>query len=173
MQVEIRLAVPADLAGLKRLIERAYRGETARRGWSHEADLVRGERIALGDLATLLSDPASRLIVATHQGDPIGCVHIRLADPSAGLGYLGLLCVDPDRQAAGLGSRLILRAEAEAHAFFGVRLIEMTVIDSRTALIAFYERRGYRPTGERRPFPVPLDPPIEMIVLAKSLVSAQ
>jgi hypothetical protein len=31
--------------------------------------------------------------------------------------------------------------------------MEMTVIIQREELIAWYERRGYRPTGELRPFP--------------------
>ena len=47
--------------------------------------------------------------------------------------------------------------------------VEMTVIDCRAELIAYYERRGYARTGEARPFPVPCDPPLSMIVLAKSL----
>lgn len=46
----------------------------------------------------------------------------------------------------------------------------MTVIEQREELIAYYQRRGWRVTGERRPFPVPLDPPYFMTVLAKSLV---
>jgi hypothetical protein len=29
----------------------------------------------------------------------------------------------------------------------------MSVIDTRHELLAWYERRGYRRTGERRPFP--------------------
>jgi hypothetical protein len=45
----------------------------------------------------------------------------------------------------------------------------MTVIDSRDALIAWYERRGYARTGETRPFPVLRDPPVTFAVLAKPL----
>jgi len=47
--------------------------------------------------------------------------------------------------------------------------IEMTVIDKRVELIAYYERRGFVRTGERRPFPVELDPPLNMVVLEKAL----
>lgn len=35
----------------------------------------------------------------------------------------------------------------------GGRRIRMTVIDRREPLIAWYERRGYRRTGETEPFP--------------------
>ena len=49
--------------------------------------------------------------------------------------------------------------------------MEMTVITTHDRLIAYYQRRGYEPTGERRPYPVPLDPPYEMLVLAKALAA--
>jgi hypothetical protein len=45
----------------------------------------------------------------------------------------------------------------------------MTVIDRRVELIAWYNRHGYAATGETRPFPVPLDPPLAMTVLVKPL----
>ena len=50
-------------------------------------------------------------------------------------------------------------------------MIEMTVIDRRPELIAYYQRRGYMLTDEKRPFPIPLDPPLEMVVLAKALAA--
>ena len=46
----------------------------------------------------------------------------------------------------------------------------MWVITGRPELIAFYERRGYAPTGETEPYPVPLDPPLEFAVLRKALI---
>ena len=44
--------------------------------------------------------------------------------------------------------------------------------DSRVELIGWYQRRGYRLTAETRPFPIPLDPPLAMVVLAKALAGA-
>ena len=35
----------------------------------------------------------------------------------------------------------------------GMPTMRMTVIDIRDELIAFYERRGYRRTGIKKPFP--------------------
>jgi hypothetical protein len=52
----------------------------------------------------------------------------------------------------------------------------MTVIAQRAELIAWYERRGYRQTGETEPFPygnerygVPRRPDLVFAVLAKPL----
>lgn len=164
----IRPALPADLDALHPVIERAYRGDAARDGWTHEADLLAGAgaRIARADLEAALAAPGERLLVAIRDGAPIGCVQV--SDRGAGTAYLGLLCIDPRLQAAGLGRRLIAAAEECARGF-GATRIEMTVIDRRAELIAYYERRGYRATGELRPFPIALDPPLAMVVLEKAL----
>lgn len=173
----IRPATPADVPALHRLIEGAYRGDSARRGWTHEADLLDGQRTDEAALGDMLADPAGRLLVAEEAGALIGCVSLR--DQGGGLAYLGLLTVDPGSQAGGLGRRLLEAAEEEAGRFCAAR-VEMTVIARRAELIAWYERRGYRRTGERRPFP--LDDPrfglprtreLEFVVLERALPSEQ
>lgn len=147
-----RVAALADLAALHALIERAYRGDAARQGWSHEADLLDGQRTDPEALADILTNADERLILA-ESGDTrlMGCVQI--SNKGGGLGYLGLLSVDPAHQAIGLGKQLIAAAEAEARRAFGIERIELTVIRQRHELIAFYQRRGFRLTGEERPFP--------------------
>jgi histone acetyltransferase (RNA polymerase elongator complex component) len=72
-------------------------------------------------------------------------------------------------QTAGLGRLLLEAAETVACDTFGASAMEMTVIDSRVELIAYYERRGYARTPERRAFPIPVTPPLYMTVLVKSL----
>lgn len=165
--LDIRFAVPADLETLHPVIERAYRGDSARTGWTHEADLLDDQRTDLATLSAILDNPSERLLVAEAGGSVVGCVQI--SDRGGGVAYLGLLCIDPARQAGGMGRRLIAAAEAQAVAQFAATLMEMTVIDSRRELVAYYERRGYRPTGEARDFPVPVTPPLQMVVLAKAL----
>jgi GNAT superfamily N-acetyltransferase len=163
----IRLAAPDDLPRLHPVIERAYRGDSARAGWTHEADLLDGTRTDLATLRTALANPAERLLIALDDDTPIGCVEV--TDRGDGLAYLGLLCIEPTLQAAGLGKRLIAAAEALARDVFGVSTMEMTVIENRAELIAYYERRGYTPTAERRDFPVAVEPPLYMTVLVKPL----
>lgn len=107
------------------------------------------------------------MIVAELDGRLTGTVTI--TRKNATHAYLGMLCVDPALQAAGLGRTLIAAAEAQAVRDFGSSAIEMTVIDRRPELIAWYERRGYVRTGETRPFPVPGDFPFAMVVLERPL----
>jgi GNAT superfamily N-acetyltransferase len=164
--LSVRVTRRDDLAMLQPLIQRAYRGDDARAGWTHEADLLDGERIGVHELEAMIADPAERLLVGFDGDRMVGCV--RVANSGNRLAYLGLLCVDPLLQTGGYGKQLIAAAEATAHQEFAAKRIEMTVIDKRAELIAFYERRGYAQVGTRD-FPVVVDPPLHMIVLEKSL----
>jgi ribosomal protein S18 acetylase RimI-like enzyme len=164
----IRPATHADLPALHPVVERAYRGESARRGWTHEADLIiEGQRTDLETLGNLVSDPASRLLIAREGEAVIGCVNVQ--DRGEGTAYLGLLCVDPLLQAGGTGRKLVAAAEETAREDFGAAAMEMTVIEQRTELIAWYERLGYARSGETRDFPIRMDPPLFMAVLVKPL----
>ena len=165
----IAAATLADAPALKDLLEAAYRGDSARRGWNHEADILDDERTAPGEVEALLADEAVTILTAHEGAALIGCVAVTIK--GAALAYLGMLCVAPDLQSAGLGRRLLDAAEDHARSQ-GIAAMEMTVIDSRDALIAWYERRGYARTGETRPFPVPRDPPVTFVVLEKPLGAA-
>lgn len=163
----VRPADHADLPSLHPVIERAYRGDSARRGWTHEADLLDDQRTDIATLAAILDTEGERLLVAELDGVIVGCVQI--SDRGHGTAYLGLLCVDPDQQDGGLGKQLVAAAEAQAVRMFNAERMEMTVIDSRMELIRYYERRGYSDSGETRPFPVLVEPPLQFTVLIKAL----
>ncbi|UUR07198.1 GNAT family N-acetyltransferase [Sphingomonas glaciei] len=148
--MQLERATSADLPALHALVERAYRGETARAGWSHEADLLTGDRTSVAELQSCL-DAGEYLLVWRDGGAIRACV--RLVRLNAELAYLGMLTVDPGSQGEGLGKRLLAAAEAYARDEIGATRMEMQVFSRRRELLSFYERRGYHPTGERRPFP--------------------
>lgn len=166
-------ATLADLPELHALVERAYRGETARGGWSHEADLLTGPRTSVEELRSFL-DAGESLLVWRDGGAIRACV--RLVRASEDLVYLGMLTVDPALQGCGMGKTLLAAAELHAKAQLGASRMEMQVFSRRRELLSFYERRGYRPTGERRPFPYgewpqagALFDDLEFVVLEKRL----
>ena len=169
-----RRATADDVPALHALVHGAYRGDSARRGWTHEADLLDGARIDLATLKTIVADPAQAVLLAERDGRLLGCVQV--TDKGRGLAYLGMLTVDPALQGGGLGRSLIAAAEAEARALFRAGKMEMTVIVQRAELIDWYGRRGYLPTGEVRPFPatdprfgVPRRDDLAFVVLAREL----
>ena len=167
-------ATPDDLPALHALIEGAFRGDSARRGWSHEADLLDGQRTDADELREIIADPAQHMLVL-RDGDALrACV--ALTNKGGGLAYLGMLTVDPTRQAGGLGRMMMAAAEDHAIAEFGATRMELTIIPHRTELAAWYERRGYQLTGERRLFPVddprfglPKVDNLEFVVMDKAL----
>lgn len=169
MAPHLRLATAEDVPAIRALLESAYRGDSARQGWTHESDLLSGDRTSEAEVAGIIAAPHQRFIVAEQDGRVIGCVAV--TDLSGGRAYLGMLAVSPKLQAAGLGRALITAAEDEASRAFGAAAMEMTVIGQRPELIAWYERRGYRHTGEVRPFhyEAPEAAGISLVVLERAL----
>jgi ribosomal protein S18 acetylase RimI-like enzyme len=172
---QVERATAADADALVALVNSAYRGDSSRVGWTTEADLLGGQRTDADGIRELVASDERRLLLHRAVGGaPVACV---LLERTAGGGcYLGMLTVRPDLQAAGFGRRLLAAAEKYAAAELGASYVEMTVIGVRTELIAWYERRGYASTGERRPFPygderfgLPRRPDLEFEVLRKSL----
>lgn len=167
-------AVATDLPAIHALVESAYRGDSARIGWTHEADLLGGQRTDLAALQAMLEDPAQRVLVL-RDGDRLDAC-VALTDRGNGKVYVGMLTVAPHLQARGLGRLMLSASEEQAVRLFGATRIEMTVISQRAELIAWYERRGYRLSGERRPFPAhdprfgfPRRDDLEFVVLEKPL----
>lgn len=165
--IGMRIAAAGDVPALHALVEKAYRGDTARQGWTHEADLLNDTRTSAAELAQTVADSASRVLVACADERLIGTVTITAL--GGALAYMSMLCVDPDLQAGGIGRRLITEAEALAARDFGARTMEMTVIDRRGELIAFYQRCGYALTGETRPFAPAVDGRFALVVLEKTI----
>ncbi|HET8715248.1 MAG TPA: GNAT family N-acetyltransferase [Holophagaceae bacterium] len=142
-----RLATPADAAPVAALVNAAYRGGE---GWTHEAALLAGPRIGADGIAGLLARPGSVMLLLGDGEGLLGCVHLERRE---GYAYLGLLAVDPARQAGGAGKRLLAAAEAWMARAWGTAQVRMTVLTARPELLAFYGRRGYRRTGRIEAFP--------------------
>ena len=167
----IRFAQLSDLLTLEQLVNSAYRGESSRKGWTTEADLLDGIRTTQQQLKDQIIAEDSVMLVITDTDDAIiACVYLQDKEPVL---YLGMLTVQSDLQAAGTGKKLLAASEVYAQ-WLGRTGIQMTVISVRQELIAWYQRRGYRLTGEKMPFPEHLalgipKQSLEFLVLEKSL----
>lgn len=145
-----RKASLADVDAIIALVESAYRGDASRQGWTTEADLLDGQRIDRQLLIELIQDEEARVVLAESGGRLLACCELRIEDGNA---YFGMFSVRPDGQGAGIGNRVLAEAERIAAQEWRCPEIRMTVIDVRSELIAWYERRGYRRTGVHKPFP--------------------
>jgi ribosomal protein S18 acetylase RimI-like enzyme len=178
--LSFRVASPDDVDRVVALVESAYRGDASRAGWTTEADLLGGQRTDAAAIEAVVRSPNSRILLASLSTAPdvdvLACCQLDLKP--GGLAYFGTFAVQPGTQGGGVGTLLLAEAERVARDELGARTMEMTVIVQRTELLAWYERRGYVRTGERRPFPygderfgLPRRDDLEFVVLAKPLTT--
>jgi ribosomal protein S18 acetylase RimI-like enzyme len=145
-----RLAAASEAPVLVALINSAYRGDSSKAGWTTEADLLGGQRVDVEGLTETIARPGNVILLHERDQRPVACVQL---ERRGGDCYLGMLTIRPTLQGAGLGRQMLEAAERWAMEHWCSRTMHMTVIVQRTELIAWYERRGYRRTGELRPFP--------------------
>ncbi len=148
---EICIATENDIPALTQLMNSAYRGESSKKGWTTEANLIAGEvRTDENNLRDVVRKPGSVILKYTNDKNQLtGCVNLQKHGDRL---YLGMFSVSPEEQGGGIGKKILMAAEQHAMNE-GCRSIYMQVISLRDELIKWYERHGYKDTGERRPFP--------------------
>jgi len=164
-RLEYRKAKPEDAPTVLPLIRAAYRnkGDEAHLGWTTEAHLLDDDRIDEQGLVDKINHPGGGGMFMVFEksalqsdGDDklVACFEmLPRGDGSDGEAYFGLFAVDPRRQGGGLGKRIMAYSEEYAVRNWGARSMELQVIGTRDDIIAWYVRRGYAKTGQRREFP--------------------
>lgn len=145
-----RRATIADIDAIVPLVHSSYRGDASRAGWTTEADFLDGQRTDRAEVHAAIERAHSCVLLAERTGALVACAQVSIED---GAGYFGMFSVDPQRQGGGLGTKVLAEAERIVREEWRLSAMRMTVIDVRDELIAFYERRGYRRTGIKKPFP--------------------
>lgn len=149
--ISFREALLIDSARISALINVGYRGETSRKGWTTEAELLDGLRTNEQEIYQLIQAEHSKIIVCVQNDELIGSIHLLHNDDSA---HIGMFVVKPNLQNLNIGKQLLSAAESFALVQWQVKKLAMFVITVRQELIAFYERRGYKRTGQFQEFPV-------------------
>jgi GNAT superfamily N-acetyltransferase len=154
--METRTAQLEDAENIARLVNAAFRPER----FFIDADRTNPEKIR-----ALM--PKGKFLLSEDAGALLGCVYVEVRDER---GYFGLLAVDPALQRSGLGSRMVAAAEEYCRAA-GCRFVDLTIVNLRTELPAFYRRLGYVESGTL-PFPPDQHPnqPCHLLRMSKPLV---
>jgi ribosomal protein S18 acetylase RimI-like enzyme len=168
----ILVATTEDVPQLEALINSAYRGEESKKGWTTEADIVKGtlriDEAALTELMKVEDAGFLKFVNEQHRID--GCVFVHKNGDEM---YLGMLAVSPTLQATGIGKQLMSEAEIHAERMNCTRIF-MRVISLRNELIQWYEKQGYYKTEQREPFPgatrfgTPVRP-LEFLIMEKRI----
>ena len=170
-----RPATAADADAVVALAQSAYRGDVSRAGWTTEADLLDGPRTDAEMVRDLIAAEGSVVLVADdgdRPGSLLACCHLERRGDAT---YLGLFAVRPDTQGHGTGAAMLAAAEAYARGR-GARRLELTVLNHRPELVAWYVRAGFALTGGTVPFPygderygVPRRPDLVLQAMTKEL----
>jgi len=140
-----------DTTIINSLINQAYRGQE---GWTRETEIVEGDRSSVEDVNELIKNPEAHFFVVIINGSIAACICVEEKESQA---YIGTFSVSPAFQNQGIGKQILHLAEKYAVNQLGSKKIVMVVISQREELISFYERCGYRKTGEISEYPLHLN----------------
>jgi ribosomal protein S18 acetylase RimI-like enzyme len=144
----IRAATADDAEEVAALVHAAYRGEESQEGWTTEVGLVAGTRTDADAVRALVAEPDSVVLLAEDDDGLLACCHLAKHDEHA---YFSMFAVRPGHQGQGIGRRVLDAATLWARAW-EVPDLRLSVLNQRTELIAWYQRRDFVLTGESEPF---------------------
>ena len=160
--VQVRIAEREDAERITIVINAAFRRA--------EQFFIDEDRIDVESVLNFLD--TGKFLLAESERLLLGCVYVEpcpLNSAQEDRAYLGLLAVDPAHQQSGLGSALMEAAEDYCRRL-SCRFMDIKVVNLRTDLFGFYQRRGYVETGTS-PFPTDVETkrPVHFIDMSKRL----
>ncbi|MDH2233650.1 MULTISPECIES: GNAT family N-acetyltransferase [Delftia] len=171
MNETIQLADVSQSLEIAALVNKAYRPDAKSRGWTHESDLVAGDRTSPEQVRQQIT-PSSPVLIAIRNNEIVGCVQVTHDTSDC---WIGMLATLPSEQNSGLGKKMLIAAEAYAVKHFAPKRLMMSVLSSRSELLSFYQRRGYQLTGQTCGYPLeagvgtPLAKDLHVLELSKLL----
>ena len=154
-QEVLREASASDVPEIVSLINRAF---------AVESFFKNGDRTSP---ETVREDMKDGNFLLLYEGDAlVGCIYVKITRDHA---YLGTLSVDPARQKAGLGTRMMGEAEAYARAK-GCKVLDIRIVNLRTELPPIYRKFGFVETGtETLKDTTKFTQPVHFVTMSKTL----
>ena len=150
MNLQFKTATIEDAQAVAILVNSAYRPTGDIKGWTHESELISGERTNVEQVNSLVRDK-SFVLVAVENGNIVACVHVEIHGLNA---HIGMLATSPKIQGLGYGKEMLSYAENFASKNFSVTNYVMKVLLARKELLDFYIRRGYIKTDSTYDYPI-------------------
>lgn len=138
LQVTMRRATADDVPALVAMLADDPLGATRESPGAPDSYLPAFQQIA--------ADPNQHLVVAEHNGEPVGTLQLTLIPGLARRGavraQIEAVRIRSDHRASGLGTQLVEWAVAEARRQ-GCSLVQLTSDATRLSAHRFYERLGF------------------------------
>lgn len=147
-----KVAAAQDAEEIRTLIQSAFRAEDSRADWVGDMGLASSFHLSIDEVLPIINSPDSEFLIATSTdtGSIIGTVAVLNRDNIA---RLVLLAIDPTLHRGGIGRQVVRHAEEYCRQTWGAKKLGLNALCTRKALIAWYTRCGFQPTGETTPFP--------------------
>ncbi|KZL81724.1 gnat family protein [Colletotrichum incanum] len=158
--LSFRIAKPEDAPQLQQLVQAAFRAEDSRADWTADMELGRSFHYSVEEVLTTINNPDAAIIMAIDQNNALAG-SVETIKRNAGLARFAMLSVDPNQQRGGIGRQVLAYAEEFARQW-GVKTFGLNALSSREKLIEWYERCGYKKSGETSPFPVDRFPQLDL-----------
>jgi predicted N-acetyltransferase YhbS len=154
-QLQIRFETDWDAEAIAALVNAAFKVERF---------FIDGDRINPARVREMLR--TGKFLLGEEGGALVACVYVEIRGER---GYFGLLAVEPARQGAGLGRKMVAEAENYARAA-GCAFMDLLIVNLRAELPPFYRRLGYIETGTE-PFAADAKPlqPCHFVKMSKPL----
>ena len=108
----IAKATLTDVLELTDLVNKTYRGEDSKKGWTSEGHLLEGARINQQMIVAYLDNQNAAILKLTDEANTIiGTVYLEVKGSKL---YLGMLGVSPDAQNKKVGRTLLEAANSYA-----------------------------------------------------------
>lgn len=147
-----RQATLDDAPRLRELMEHAFSTYDSRPDWTGSAEIAANFKVSLENMQKSLSKPDLVAFVASDDKDYIVAT-VEVAKRGDDTARISTLIVQDEYQRGGVGRRVLAYGEDWCKENWGVTKFSLNALSNRTALLAWYKRRGYKETGEKEPFP--------------------
>lgn len=150
MKLQFKVATENNIQAITELVNNAYRPTSTLKGWTHESDLISGERTNTEQIRSLFK-AHSFVLLALINETLVSCVQVDIDGDCA---QIGMLATNPKIQGLGYGKQMLEFAETFAKENFSVHRFVMKVLLIRKELLEFYFRRGYKATDTSYDYPI-------------------
>lgn len=152
INLHFRMATPADAAQLQELVQSAFRAEDSRERWTGDTELSKKFHVGVDEIMVNINKTDSATLMATNDsGVLVGSLEV--SKRGNDLARLSMLAVDHRHHRGGIGHQVLAHAEDYCRREWGVKKLGLNALSTREELIAWYERCGFRKTGDLSPFP--------------------
>jgi GNAT superfamily N-acetyltransferase len=149
VSLSVLAGAPAELADLQRVLEAAP-------GYAHRVTGVPpGAADAQSEYAMLPEGKTydDKFVLGVHlDARMVGCADVVRGYPAPDVAFLGLLLIAEPFQHRGIGRAAYQQVESFVRGFGTCRRIRLSVVRANDHVAPFWEKMGFRRTGETKPY---------------------